>query len=137
MAEAMAENPPPEKFYEAYKKSYEKLTKALPVNDLIPKLFSEGILPGNLKSRIDCITVPSEKTRLLLDEMEGGLRIGITDQFDRFVRVLEQFSKDERHIVVGKMAKDIRLLVGGSSAPPLVQPLLPSVQTSAASVASG
>ena len=141
MAEAMAEKTTlPEKFYEAYKKSYEKLTKALPINDLIPKLYSEGVLPGNLKSRIDTISVPSEKTRLLLDEMEGGLKIGITDQFEGFVRALEQFSLDEKHMVVGILAKDIRLIIGGSSATPPVQPAPPPpVQISASprSVTSG
>jgi len=105
-------------YYEAFKKSYAKLIKALPINDLLPELVSAGVLPGNLKKRMDAISIESEKVKVMLDGMEGGLKAQITDQFEEFIQVMEQFSISESDIVVGKLAKDIRTLIdSGSSLP--------------------
>ena len=100
--------------YEAFKKSYAKLIKALPINDLLPELVSAGVLSGNLKKRMDATSVESEKVKVMLDGMEGGLKAQIPDQFEEFIRVIEQFSIDESDMVVGKLAKDIRALISAS-----------------------
>ena len=102
-----------ERYYEAFKKSYSKLTDALPINDLLPVLFQEGVVPSNLKEKVNSISVRSEKVTFLLDKIEPGLKIGIIDQFESFVCVLEKFGTDNNDIVVKKLAEDIRSTISG------------------------
>jgi len=99
---------PPAKYYEAYKAAYPKLIRALPIDDILPDLVAGGVLPGKLKARMDAITVSSDKVKLMLDEMEGGLKAQIPDQFESLITVMEAFAEDEGHIVVKKLVNDIR-----------------------------
>jgi len=107
----------PAKYYEAYKAAYPKLIKALPIDDILPDLVAGGVLPGKLKARMDAITVSSDKVKLMLDEMEGGLKAQIPDQFESLIKVMETFAEDEGHIVVKKLVSDIRatLTSGGTT----------------------
>ena len=86
----MAE-PTVEKYYEAFNRSYAKLKDALPINNLLPYFFEAGAVPGDLKEKLNSILVRSEKVICLLDEMELGLKVGITDQFESFICVMEKF----------------------------------------------
>ena len=105
--------PTAEQYYEAFKKSYSKLTDALPINDLLPVLFQEGVVPTNLKEKVHSIPVRREKVIFLLDEIEPGLKVGIIEQFESFVCVLEKFGTDNNNIVVKKLAEDIRSTISG------------------------
>ena len=105
---AMAK-PTTEQYYEAFKKSYPKLIDALPINDLLPDFFEAGVVPVNVKEKLNSIPVRSEKVKCLLDEMELGLKAGITDQFESFICVMEKFGTDNYNIVVKKLAEGIRL----------------------------
>ena len=100
-----------EQYYEAFKQSYPKLKYALPINDLLPYCFQGGIVPGYLKEKLDAIPVCSDKVVCLLDKMECGLRVGITDQFESFICVMEEFATDNDDIVVKKLAEDIRSII--------------------------
>ena len=103
----------PTGYYEAYKKSYLSLLKALPIDDLIPELFSTGVLPEYLKERLDATPVRSEKVKLMFTEMdmEEKLKAGNTKRFEGLIRVMEKFSTDENDVVVRKLARDIRMLI--------------------------
>ena len=104
--------PTAEQYYRAFRKSYTKLKDALPIDSLLPYLFEAGVIPGNLMQKLDFIPVLSEKVVCLLNEMEPGLRVGITNQFESFICVLEKCD----NIVVNKLAEDIRLVLSGQGA---------------------
>jgi len=103
--------PTGKKYYEAFKKSYTKLKDALPIQDLLPDFFEAGVVSRNLKERLNCIPVRSEKVICLLDEVERGLSAEIIDQFESFICVMEKFGNDNKDIVVKKLADDIRLTI--------------------------
>ena len=107
--------PTAEQYYEALKQSYPKLKCALPINDLLPYCFKGGIVPGYLKEKLDSIPVCSDKVERLLDNMECGLRVGITDQFESFICVMEEFATDNDDMVVKKLSKDIRSIINEST----------------------
>ena len=97
-----------EQYYGAFKKSYTKLKDALPISFLLPYLFEAGVVPGDLQESINAIPGRSERVKYLLNEMEPGIRIGVTDQFESFICVMEKFGADNNDIVVKKLAEDIR-----------------------------
>ena len=107
--------PTAEQYYEAFKKSYPNLKDALPIQDLCPYLFEADVVPWHLQQRLNSIPGLSEKVVCLLDEMGRGLRVGITDQFESFICVLEKFGADNKDIVVKKLAEDIRLTMSGAA----------------------
>ena len=107
---------PTEEYYEAFKKSYRKLKDALPIKDVLPDLFQAGVVSGISKERLNSIPVRSDKVICLLDEMELGLKVGITDQFESFICVLEKFGTDNNNIVVKKLAEDIRSTISEATA---------------------
>jgi len=107
----------PAKYYEAYKAAYPKLIKALPIDDILPDLVAGGVLPGKLKARMDALAVSGDKVKLMLDEMEGGLKAQIPDQFESLVKVMETFAEDEGHIVVKKLVNDIRATINSGGTP--------------------
>ena len=100
-----------EKYYEAFKKLYPRLSSALPITDLLPYCFKGGIIPRYVKERLSSIPVRSDKVTYLLDEMERGLLAGIIDQFESFICVMEEFATDNNDIVVKKLTEDIRSII--------------------------
>ena len=115
----------PAKYYEAYKKSYPKLISALPIDDMLSYLVAARVLPGRVKARMDAVPVCSDKVKLMLDEMEGGLQADIPDQFECLIKVMEQFSVDEDHIVVRKLAENVRMIVTSGDTPAEGLPVSP------------
>ena len=100
-----------ERYYEAFKKSYSKLKDALPIDALLPSFFEAGAVPGHLKEKLKSIPVRSDKVICLLDEMELGLKVEITDQFESFICVMEKFGEEHNSIVVKRLADGIRLIL--------------------------
>jgi len=107
----------PAKYYEAYKAVYARLISALPINDMLSDLVKGGVLPGKVKARLDAISTDNDKAKYMLDEMEGGLKALIPDQFENLIKVMERFSEEEGHIVVKKLAEDIRILITSGDIP--------------------
>ena len=101
--------PTAEQYYRAFKKSY---TNALPINFLLPYLFEAGVISGNLMQKLNSIPVCSDKVICLLNEMEPGLRVGIINQFESFICVMEKYDD----VVVNKLAENIRLVLSGHGA---------------------
>ena len=118
----MAEKASTNVYLEAFTKSYARLICALPIDDLLPELISARVIPGNLKERMDVISVRRDKVKAMLDDMEGGLKAQIPDQFEQFIQVMERFSTDENHMVVGKLASEIRALIVSESQDGRVDP---------------
>ena len=100
-----------EQYYEALKRSYSKLKDALPINTLLPYFFEAGAVPGDLKEKLNSIPVRSDKVICLLEEMELGLRVGVTDQFELFICVMERYGEENNNIVVKRLAENIRLML--------------------------
>ena len=100
-----------EQYYEALKRSYSKLKDALPINTLLPYFFEAGAVPGDLKEKLNSIPVRSDKVICLLEEMELGLRVGVTDQFELFICVMERYGEENNNIVVKRLAENIRLIL--------------------------
>lgn len=107
----------PVKYYEAYKATYTRLISALPINDMMSDLVTGGVLPGKVKARMDAISTDSEKAKYMLDEMEGGLEALIPDQFENLIKVMEKFSEEEGHIVVKKLAENVRVMITSGNIP--------------------
>jgi len=105
------------KYYEAFKKFYLKLISVLPIDDMLSYLVAARVLPGRVKARMDAVPIGSDKVKLMLDEMEGGLKADIPDQFECLIKVMEQFSVDEDHIVVKKLAENIRMMITSGDTP--------------------
>ena len=103
--------PTVEKYYEVFKKFYPRLSSALPITDLLPYCFKEGIVPRYLKERLNSIPVRSDKVTCLLDGIERGLLAGIVDQFESFICVMEQFATENDDMVVKKLTEDIRSII--------------------------
>ena len=110
--------PTVEQYYEAFKRSYSRLKDALPINTLLPYFFEVGAVPGDLKAKLNSIPIRSDKVICLLDEMELGLKVGITDQFESFVSVMEKFGGENNNIVVKRLAADIRLMLSKPTVKP-------------------
>ena len=110
--------PTAEQYYEAFKRSYSRLKDALPINTLLPYFFEVGAVPGDLKEKMNSIPIRSDKVICLLDEMELGLKVGITDQFESFVSVMEKFGGENNNIVVKRLAADIRLILSKPAVKP-------------------
>ena len=117
MAEQRNE-PTAEQYYEAFKRSYSKLKDALPINTLLPYLFEAGAVSWDLKEKLNSIPVRSDKVICLLDEMELGLRVGIMDQFELFVCVMEKYGGENNNILVKRLAEDIRLILSEPAVKP-------------------
>ena len=95
-------------YYRAFKDSYEKLVKALPIEVLLPALYSKKIITSGLKAEIDSITTASKKVELLLTNIGNGLKVEVTEQFEGLLQVMEEYSQREESAVVKKLAEEIR-----------------------------
>jgi len=84
---------------------------------MLSDLVTGGVLPGKVKARMDAISTDNDKAKYMLDQMEGGLKALIPDQFENLIKVMEKFSEEEGHIVVKKLAEDIRMLVTSGDTP--------------------
>ena len=95
-------------YYKAFKSSYENLAKALPIELLIPALYSKNIISSGLKAEIDSIATSSKKVEHLLTKIENGLKVEVTEQFEGLLQVMEEYSQKEESAVVKKLAEEIR-----------------------------
>ena len=114
---AMADPTADQYYLEAFRTWYPELIAVLPIDDLLPYFFKAGVLTRNLKEELNSIPAThSKKVMRLLDAIEPGLQAGITDQFESFICVMEEFSTVNNNIVVKKLADDIRLTINPSGA---------------------
>ena len=76
---------------EVFKKFYLELTKVLPmiINNLVTKLYSDKLLSGDHKGRVDSLPTDEEKTEYFLNKViKPGLEIKYTKLFDEMLEVM-------------------------------------------------
>ena len=58
-----------EQYCEAFKKSYSKLIDALPINDLLPDFFEAGVVPVNVKEKLNFMDQVPVRTSINSESM--------------------------------------------------------------------
>ena len=79
----------------------------LPIDDLIPELDQENLLPGNLKDEIKSKVTREKKVKCFLDSLEGGLKIGRPVKFERFLSLLIAYAEREKDLDIDDLLRDI------------------------------
>ena len=84
----------------AFQKFYPKLAKVLPMESLSTEFYSNGLLPGNHKAKIDALPTQKEKAGYFLDYViKPGLEVGYIGQFDKMLTIMEtRITWKERHL---------------------------------------
>jgi len=79
---------------EVFQQFYAKLVKTLPMDDtlFIADLFSEGLLPGNLKDQIQKKSTSADKAMHFLD---NGIKPGLTSDVGSFNKLLNVMKGSE------------------------------------------
>jgi len=106
---------------------YEKLSEALPIEDLLPKLVSLGAIPKSLKKKMDATTIGSDKVKLMLDKLLEEMSVKVYERFHVLIDVMQKFVEEENDVTVKRLLQDIYSIIG----PP--QPQGPPVSLSLAS----
>ena len=93
---------------EVFKKFYLKLVKGLPMDDTLfrAELFTNDLLPGDHKERVESLTTKSDKAAYFLDHV---IKPSVTSDdhgssFDKLLNIME----DSDHQGVKELAKQIR-----------------------------
>jgi len=92
-------------------KYYEKLVVALPMDDVTftARLFSNGLLPGNLKHQIHAQATSKEKATYFLDhKINPDVTIGDFTSFDTLLQVMENWGSHS----LKELAKEIKTTLG-------------------------
>ena len=109
---------------DVFKKFYSELTKVLPmiINNLVTKLYSDKLLSGDHKGRMESLLTDKEKTEYFLDKViKPALEIKYTKQFNEMLRLMK--TSDDCTIVylVDEIQKFMSYLPSGTdSSVPLV-----------------
>ena len=93
---------------DVFKKFYSELTKVLPmiINNLVTTLYSDKLLSGDHKDRIESLLTDREKTEYFLDRViKPGLEIEYTKQFDEMLRVMKTSDDSAVNYLVNKIQK--------------------------------
>ena len=94
-------------YSDVFEKYYEKLLVALPMDDVMftAKLFSHGLLPGDLKQQVQSKSTSAEKATHFLDhKINPDVTIGVSTSFDTLLRVMENWRSDS----LKELAKEIK-----------------------------
>ena len=76
------------------------------INNLVTTLYSNELLSGDHKSRIESLLTDKEKTEYLLDRViKPGLEIKYTKQFDEMLRVMRTSDDSAVNYLVDEMQK--------------------------------
>ena len=92
---------------DVFQQFYSKLVDTLPMGDvrLIAELYSNGLLPGNLKSQVNAQKTSADKAALFLDSViEPSVTSDGGSSFDKLLRVM----MDSEYQHVKELAKQIR-----------------------------
>ena len=81
---------------EVYKSYYAKLVKVLPMNDVtfIGELYSQDLLPGDLKSQVKSLSTPAEKASHFLDDViEPSFSVNNNNKtFEKLISIMSKFT---------------------------------------------
>ena len=93
---------------DVFKKYYSELTKVLPmiINNLVTKLYSDKLLSGDHKGRIDSMPIDEEKTEYFLNKViKPGLEIKYTKLFDGMLGVMRTSDDSTINYLVSEIQK--------------------------------
>jgi len=105
---AIAAMASPDKYCEAFQRAYLKLMNVLPVDDVLPYLYADGVINMSVKEKVSGNTQRKKKAQDLLDEIGRGLELQYTEKFKKFIEVIETYCEDEGDDVVKKVMEEIR-----------------------------
>jgi len=93
-----------------FKRFYSELIKVLPtiINNLVIKLYSDELLSGDHKERIDSLPTDKEKTEYFLDKViKPGLQLDVpyTKIFDAMLKVMKVSDDPTINYLVDKIQK--------------------------------
>jgi len=94
-------------YYDVFKKYYEKLLVALPMDDVMfrAKLFSHDLLPGDLKQQVESKKTSAEKAMYFLDnKIKSDVTISVSTSFDELLQIMASWESDS----LKKLAKEIK-----------------------------
>ena len=76
------------------------------MSGLTSRLYSQRLLPGSNKDKIDSLSTDKEKAQHFLDKViKPGLEVGNTDPFDEMLRIMETSEDSTMKHVAGDMKK--------------------------------
>ena len=91
---------------ELFKQYYSALVFSLPIKDVdfIDELLKHGLLPGDLKIKLESLTVHNERSSYFLDNViKPGLAVGNNRSFVNLLTVM----KSNKHDNTKELAKEI------------------------------
>jgi len=92
----------------AFKEFYSKLVKVLPMDD-ISDLYSNDLLPGDNKAKIEALDTQRRKAEYFLDHViKPGMEIGYTGQFDEMLKVMDNSEHPPVKFLIGKIKDFIK-----------------------------
>ena len=108
---------------DAFIKYYLNLLEVLPMNLLVPTLYSKKLLSEEHKRIVDSLSTKREKSQYFLDNViNPSLKIDYTEQFDEMLRVMEN-SGDP---AVKHLVEKIVIFMGGQPSATKDPPLDPT-----------
>ena len=97
MQEKMARRPEEGKQYtaehNALTRMTENLCKALPIDDLLPKMISKGVIDFSEKAEIREKRTNRDKVRLFISKLIREMDCGVNKRFYKFIEGMEESSK--------------------------------------------
>ena len=108
----------------AFEKNIPKLVNALPMNSLIPYLYPYGLMRDTqLSQGVNAAATDTEKTQKFINWMQPGVTMGVTDQFDKFIKAMDDYVKATQDATVMFLLQSIRQDLSAHSPPdPTPQP---------------
>ena len=97
--------------HDVFRQFYCKLVKTLPMDDTIftAELFSNDLLPGNLKNQLRSLEPSADKAALLLDSViEPSVTSDGGSSFDKLLDIMEDYEYQHVNSHVKELAKQIR-----------------------------
>ena len=94
-------------YRDVFVKYNEKLVETLPMDDqmFIERLFSDGLLPGNLKQQVQSQTTSKEKAAYFLDhKINPDVTIIDFTSFDKLLQAMENYGSHSSK----ELAKEIK-----------------------------
>ena len=89
----------------ALQNCYNKLTLALPLDDIVPRLISQRVISISDKQQIMAHPTDAQKVEHFLEILRKPLSIGNTKEFDIFLKVLKQNMKGG--FLAGELEKEL------------------------------
>ena len=87
---------------EVFQKYYSSLIQTLPMNDVIfiSTLYSNSLLPGNLKPIVQSLPTAADKAAKLLDDViEPSIKNNASNNFNKLLKVMKESSYDNVNLL--------------------------------------